>query len=100
MQQSVWGEDHTHPLRALCGLCGYALFPHARALLACLALLPDSCFGVCRHLLIHRLELLSEELCVHACPVEQLVQLLIALAIQSCLLRRDILLRNPQSLRR
>lgn len=100
MQHSVLGEGHTHLLRALCGLCGYALFPRARALLARLALLPDGCFGICRHLLIHCLKLLSKELCVHACPVKQLIQLLIALAIQSRLLRRGILLRKPQSLRR
>ena len=99
MQRSVPGEGHAHPLGALCGLCGDALFSHARALLARLALLPDGCFGVCRHLLIHCLELLCEELCVHACLVEQLVQLLIALAVQSRFLGRKCLLRNSQSLR-
>ena len=100
MQHAVHGEGHTHPLRALCSLRCYTLFPRASALLARLALLPDGCFRVCRHLLIHCLELLSKELCVHACPVEQLVQLLITLAIQSRLLRRGVLLRDLQSLKR
>ena len=60
-------------LRARRGLRSCALLPCTAPLLASLAFLANCCFSLCKHLLIHGLQLLAQECGVHAGLVQELV---------------------------